>query len=164
MAYAGLNSNLVTVADAMKSNEIRNQVEEFWNEASVLLINPELNVKAYREALVSRFENHRIEHQLSQIAMDGGTKLVIRVVPVIKGNLTKGDFPKASAQVIASWIAYLTSRNDIADSRSEEIKRALAENDPVKECINLLDRSLSENEMFVNYVKKLIDNRDAQIA
>jgi fructuronate reductase len=164
MAYAGLNSNLVTVADAMKSNEIRNQVEEFWNEASVLLINPELNIQSYREALVSRFENHRIEHQLSQIAMDGGTKLAIRVVPVIKGNLAKGDFPKASAQVIASWIAYLTSRNDIADSRSEEIKRALAENYPVKECINLLDRSLSENETFVNYVKKLIDNREAQIA
>jgi fructuronate reductase len=159
MAYQGLNAGITNVADAMKNRAIKEHVEDFWNEASSLLTSPELDIPAYKKALVSRFENHRIDHQLAQIAIDGGTKLIIRVVPVIKGNLSNGNFPKASADLIASWVEYLINTKDVIDSRASEIATAKASSDQIYACVALLDLSLAENAQFLNYVREQIEKK-----
>lgn len=159
MAYQGLNSGLTNVADAMKNAAIRDNVFKFWDEASSLLDSPELNPSDYKKDLVSRFENHRIEHQLSQIAIDGGTKLVFRVIPVIKGNLKNGIFPEASAGIVASWISYLLDTPEIKDSRISEISVALSSKDPIRELLALLDASLAENFNFLAYIRELIEKK-----
>lgn len=161
MAYAGLNQGIATVADAMKSSDIRALVEAFWAEASTLLPAPELQLDDYKKALISRFENHRIEHQLPQIAIDGATKLTYRAVPVIKALLKNGEFPDASAHLIAQWVKFCLNNAEIVDSRSAEIGLATASLDPIQACISILDLGLSENTSFVTYVKNVIKNQEA---
>jgi fructuronate reductase len=164
MAYSGLNSGLSSVADAMKNREIREQVESFWDEAALLLPNPELNLNEYRTALVNRFENRRIEHQLSQIAIDGATKLIFRALPVIKGNVAQGKTPEATYFLIASWIKYLMSTEVIVDSRAAEITQALSSTDPIRECVALLDQSLTEDFKLLSYLRDSIENREVRSA
>jgi fructuronate reductase len=164
MAYSGLNSGLSSVADAMKNREIREQVESFWDEAALLLPNPALKLNEYRTALVNRFENRRIEHQLSQIAIDGATKLIFRAVPVIKGNVAQGKSPDATYFLIASWIKYLMSTELIVDSRAVEITQALSSTDPIRECVALLDQSLAEDFKLLSYLRDSIENREVRSA
>ena len=59
----------------------RQAVERFWDEAEANLPGPDLQIPAYRAALLERFGNGRIAHHLAQIAMDGSTKLRMRAVP-----------------------------------------------------------------------------------
>jgi fructuronate reductase len=164
MAYSGLNSGLSSVADAMKNREIREQVESFWDEAALLLPNPALKLIEYRTALVNRFENRRIEHQLSQIAIDGATKLIFRAVPVIKGNVAQSKSPDATYFLIASWIKYLMSTELIVDSRAVEITQALSSTDPIRECVALLDQSLAEDFKLLSYLRDSIENREVRSA
>lgn len=164
MAYAGLTRNHSTVAQALADSSIEDLIESFWSEASQLLVDPSLEIESYKAALLSRFRNHRIEHKLSQIAIDGGTKLVMRVVPVARGILKLGQTPNACAQVIGEWIKWLGNQDEINDSRILEIRSALESEDPTRSCIALLDQYLSENAEFVEIVRNVIQKTESTSA
>lgn len=104
LAYAGPLRGHATVADAIADPVLRDQVQEFWNEASAHL--PEgLDVPAYREALLERFDNGRIQHHLAQIGQDGSTKLRVRIAPVLLAERAAGREAEAAVRTLAAWIA-----------------------------------------------------------
>ncbi|QEO14472.1 mannitol dehydrogenase family protein [Agromyces intestinalis] len=102
LAFEGLLRGRTTVAAAIADPECRQALDAFWAEAA-RAVDPGVDTAEYRRALVTRFENGRIEHRLDQIAVDTATKLRLRVQPVIDAERAAGrDAPGATA-VVDAW-------------------------------------------------------------
>ncbi|QGF25233.1 mannitol dehydrogenase family protein [Raineyella fluvialis] len=107
LAYAGSIRGHETVEQAIKDPVCRGWVELFWAEASRHLVLPQEENVAYRQALVERFENPNIRHNLAQIAHDGSTKLVVRTLPTIREERAAGRVPRGCATALAAWTLHL---------------------------------------------------------
>lgn len=123
MAYSGLLADLRTVDEAIRDSRLRQLVVSFWDEAAHSLP-AELNVAAYLDALLTRFENPRIAHSLRQISAEGSTKIRQRIVPVLFSSRALGRPAHASVRAIAAWIVFVMRADRIIDARSEELLAA----------------------------------------
>ncbi|MBZ8177149.1 mannitol dehydrogenase family protein [Corynebacterium sp. 3HC-13] len=161
MAYAGRSVGAETVAQAIAIPEVRSRVEEFWQAASTFLDQPELAVPDYREALIQRFNNPRIEHYLSQIGIDGATKLRMRSVPVIRRCLEAGrnDLIPGAAAPIQAWVTWLLQGGDFQDTRASDIDVALHQAHPVQALVAVLDQDLSHNPDVLAAVSSLSEEK-----
>jgi fructuronate reductase len=157
LAFAGIGRGHTTIADAIRDPQCRDWVNQFWNEASKHL--PEfLEVDAYREALVGRFENHRIRHELAQVALEGTSKLRYRIVPVAIAERDAGRPATACATAIASWIGLVRSGQQLGDAFEAAIASILAR-DPaevVRLLVDLIDPRLALDETFVATVERAV--------
>lgn len=151
LAYAGIERGHSTVAEAIADESCLELVNDFWNDAVRHLPAEGLDLDSYQQALLKRFKNPRIAHQLRQIAMDGATKLAVRIVPVALAELAAGRSANAEAMAIAAWISYLQN-NNFQDSRSEAVHLALTASEPVSALIGLLDAKLAGYGGFVEKV------------
>ncbi len=107
LAYAGSMRGHRTVAEAVGDGVCRGWLEEWWAQAAPHLGQDPAEVQAYRSALLERFANPRIHHQLGQIAADGSQKLPIRILPVLRAERTAGRMPEGAIRVLAAWICCL---------------------------------------------------------
>jgi len=153
LAYSGLLRGHSTVAEAIVDEYCRDMVEAFWAEASNHLTAAELELPNYKNALLERFANARIAHQLGQIAIDGATKLAVRVVPVALAELAVGRSAEASARAIGTWITCI-QEHGFTDSRSEEIRLALTKPDQTLALLQLLSPELAAHQSFTNQLQK----------
>jgi fructuronate reductase len=138
IAYQGLNSGHTTVDEAIRNPEILSAVNNWWDEAEKVLQDSNLELSNYRIALLERFNNQKISHQLAQIAIDGSTKLALRIAPVAE----KLQDAPASAFVISQWVKWVVSQETINDTRSIEIQAI--KNNP-EELVTLLSPSLAHS-------------------
>lgn len=123
MAYAGSILGHETVAEAIADPTVRDWVEEWWDVAVSHLTLPAADVEAYRAALLERFRNPSIRHQLAQIAADGSQKVAIRAVPVIRAELEQGRVTPGATRLVAAWVAHLRGLGaPVTDVRSSEIE------------------------------------------
>ena len=152
LAYAGIARGHQTVAEAIVDSECRARVEELWDAAARHLPQAELQIDSYRKALIERFENPRIAHQLRQIAIDGATKLAVRIAPGAKAELAAGRDAGAAAFTIAVWAEFL-AKGEFIDSREQDIRTALENQDSKRALIRLLDPDLAKDDQFVGLVK-----------
>jgi len=120
LAYRGLNAGYTTVAQAIVDPAIRAEVDDLWDIAAHSL---GLDVNAYRNDVIERYENSRIEHQLSQIAIDGSLKLAMRTSTVILDHLKRGLLPTTYVRLFAEWITYVQS-HEFIDANSQQIENA----------------------------------------
>ena len=107
LAYAGSQRGHRSVAQAIGDDVCAGWVERWWDEAAPHLDLPEAPLRHYRDALLTRFANPRIAHQLEKIAADGSVKLPVRVLPVIGAERAAGRVPWAGARVLAAWLLHL---------------------------------------------------------
>lgn len=107
LAYAGSILGHETVADAVADARCLAWVNQWWDEACPQLPLPQVELAAYRRALVERFRNPNIRHALAQIAADGSLKLPVRVVPTIRAELAAGRVPEGACRAIAAWALHL---------------------------------------------------------
>ncbi len=107
MAYAGSALGHRTVNEAIANPTVRGWVDAWWNLASPHLGLPTEETAVYREALLERFANPRMRHQLAQIAADGSQKLPIRILPVLNREFEAGRAPEAATRVLAAWVVHL---------------------------------------------------------
>lgn len=107
MAYAGPIRGHDTVEQAINDPQVRGWVELFWAEASRYLSLPESENADYRQALIARYENPNIRHNLAQIAKDGSTKVVVRTIPTILNERAAGNLPRGCATTVAAWVLHL---------------------------------------------------------
>jgi fructuronate reductase len=103
LACLGLVRGHETVADAIADPVCRSAVEDLWDDAARALPTG-IEVDEYRAALVRRFANPRIAHQLRQIAQDTDTKIRLRVVPVAEIERAAGREARGCAFALAAWI------------------------------------------------------------
>lgn len=166
LAYAGQLRGHATVAEALADAVCLAAVERFWDEAEANLTGAaahgaDLQIPAYREQLLARFRNARIAHHLSQIAMDGSTKLRMRAVPVLTAERDGGRSGEGAAAMIAAWVAFCVdaagSGHSVQDPLSDDIAAAcaLAGADRVQALLALLSVPLSQDGAVVELVAGL---------
>lgn len=124
LAYAGPLRGHDTVAEAIGDAQCRAWVEEYWDETERHLP-AELGLAAYRSALLDRFDNARIEHRLQQIALEGATKLRVRIVSTLLAERRDGRSGTASLRVIAAWLRAVQGDDRPGDANEPAITAAL---------------------------------------
>lgn len=151
LAYAGLLRGRTTVAEAVADPVCRGWVESLWDEAGRALPPASLDLDGYRAALLTRFENARIEHRLSQIAAEGVAKLRVRVVDVALHERASGRGGEGCARLLGAWIAVILAGerdgHDAVtrppDSAASEIDRALDASQSADGARAVVDRLLA---------------------
>jgi fructuronate reductase len=107
LALAGGLRGHRTVADAVADPLCRSWIEQWWDEAQPHLTLPEADVADYRAALLTRFANPAIDHQLAQVSMDSSQKIPVRILPVLRAERASGRLPEGAARAVAAWVAQL---------------------------------------------------------
>jgi fructuronate reductase len=86
---------------------------------------PRAETASYCDALLLRWGNTRMRHQLSQIAADGLQKLPVRILPVLRAELNAGRLPAGAVRVLGAWVAWLRgSGSSGADPDASELAAA----------------------------------------
>jgi len=159
LAYAGQLRGHTTVAQALADPQCLEAVERFWDEAEVNLTGggtggADLQIPAYRAALLERFGNARIAHHLAQIAMDGSTKLRMRAVPVLQAERAAGRSGSAAALMIAAWMDYSAAAPGFQDPLAAEVAEAnrLSGPDRVRALLALVDAALGQDPAIVELI------------
>lgn len=158
LAYAGQLRGHATVAEALADPWCRRAVEAFWDEAETNLAGPaDLRIPEYRQALLARFSNARIAHNLAQIAMDGSTKLRMRAVPVLQAERAAGRSGAAAALMIAAWMDYSASASPFHDPLEQAVTAAnrLPGTERIKALLALVDPALAGDAGVVGLVESL---------
>jgi fructuronate reductase len=161
LAYAGQLRGHATVAQALADPVCLRAVESFWDEAEANLSGAEgtadLQIPAYRQALLARFSNARIAHHLAQIAMDGSTKLRMRAVPVLQAERAAGRSGAAAALMIAAWMDYSAAADELQDPLAEAVAAAnlLSGTERVRALLALVDPNLAGDAAVVALVEDL---------
>lgn len=128
MAYCASALGIDTVYNAINDPRVRGWVEAYWDDAvkQVPLSTAELN--AYREALITRFDNPKMKDQLARIAMDGTQKLPIRIVPHVKAFAERGEVATGATRAIAGWVLHLRGVGaPVDDAASGELVAKVAD-------------------------------------
>ncbi|GAA3384184.1 mannitol dehydrogenase family protein [Cryptosporangium minutisporangium] len=107
LAHAGSALGHRTVAEAVADPVCRRWLSEWWDEAAIYLPLSPTEITAYRGALLERWSNPRIQHQLAQIATDGSQKLPVRVLPVVRAARAARRTPAGAIRILAAWIRHL---------------------------------------------------------
>ena len=127
MAYGAPLRGAGTVAEAIADPAVRQWVEQWWDDAAAALPLPAAEIAAYRQDLLERYANPRIRHLLAQIATDGWQKVPIRILPVLRHHLARGDVPLGATRVLAAWTEHLRgSGGPVSDPAAEPLRRTLA--------------------------------------
>ncbi|MBT2553236.1 mannitol dehydrogenase family protein [Arthrobacter sp. ISL-5] len=162
LAYAGQLRGHTTVAQALADPGCREAVEAFWDEAAAHLTGADLRIGDYRAALLARFGNARIAHNLAQIAMDGSTKLRLRAVPVLRAERAAGRTGAAAARMIAAWMDYTRldfpgAGDKLADPLAADVQAAstLPGTRRIATLLGLLGPGLGEDAAVVSLIESL---------
>ena len=108
LAYLGLLIGHETVADAMADSELADFVERMVRRDVAFTLEPSpLDLQAYIGAILARFRNPGIGHQLSQIAWDGSQKLPYRILDTAADALDAGRGVERLAVPVAAWILFV---------------------------------------------------------
>jgi fructuronate reductase len=155
LAYAGSIRGHRTVAEAVADETCRSWLQQWWAEASPYLDLPPDDVGAYRAALLERFANPRIRHQLDQIATDGSQKLPVRILPTLRREREQRRMPPGAVRVLAAWLCTLRGLGaPVKDARAEEMM-PLAKGplpDAARRVLEALDQPLSADDELVGAV------------
>lgn len=101
---AGIN----TVGEAMADEQVSRFVElTIADEIVPVLDLPENELRAFAQAVLSRFRNPFIQHQLLSIALNGMTKYRTRILPQLLANQKKsGSVPPRLTFALAALLAF----------------------------------------------------------
>ncbi|WOI56559.1 mannitol dehydrogenase family protein [Palleronia sp. LCG004] len=139
LAHAGRLLGHETVADTMSDADLRDFARALMldEQAATLDMPEDVDVPAYADALIARFENTRLRHRLDQIAQDTSQKMPQRLLAALGENIAAGRAHDRGALAVASWIAALRDLPPVADPRGEELREAAATDDPARAVLTL---------------------------
>ena len=155
LAYAGSIRGHATVAQAIADETCRAWVEDWWAVAGPHLPQPADAVEEYCRALLERWANPRICHQLAQIAADGSQKLPVRVLPVLRAERDRGRIPLGATRILAAWICHLRGLGaSIKDVQSEALLAAASGSvsRATRQVLHVLDAALADDDDLVQAV------------
>jgi fructuronate reductase len=108
LAYLGLLLGLDTVASGMADPVLGGFVERLMRDAiaPVIAMPAGVDRAGYIDAILARFRNRNVHHQLAQIAWDGSQKLPVRLLGTLDEALQAGRPVACLALVIAAWMHF----------------------------------------------------------
>jgi fructuronate reductase len=114
LAYLGGLAGIDYVHEVVAMEEGRGFVETLWDEAEATLTPPpELDIAAYRRALMARFANPALMHRTRQIAMDGSQKLPQRLLATLGAR--RGKPSPALTLAVAAWMRWQAGVDDAGE-------------------------------------------------
>ena len=109
LAYLGYLAGYETVSEVMADPAFERFVRGLMEEATPTFPPPpSADLRAYKAALIERFENPALKHRTWQICMDGSQKLPQRLLGTIRDCLKLGAPFDRLALGVAAWMRYVT--------------------------------------------------------
>ena len=107
LAYLGYLAGHEFVSQVMEQPDFRRLVHNLMtNEVIPTLDMPGVDLPAYRDQLIARFDNPALKHRTWQIAMDGSQKLPQRLLGTIADRLKAGQGITCLSLGVAAWMRY----------------------------------------------------------
>jgi fructuronate reductase len=112
LAYLGLLAGLTTVSEAMAEPRLRAFIARLMREDISPSLDPDagLDLEAYSAAILSRFANPALRHELAQIAWDGSKKLPFRLLGAVGDAYAAGRSVARLAIPIAAWMLFVRAQ------------------------------------------------------
>jgi fructuronate reductase len=109
LAYMGFNAGHRTVGEAMQDAALAHFVRTLMVEdiLPTLKSPPGLHLAGYVDAILQRFRNPEIRHELAQIAWDGSQKLPFRLIGTVLDALAANRSIERLCVPIAAWLKFL---------------------------------------------------------
>jgi len=142
LAYVGLLRGHETVADAMRDTALSAFVRDLMRKDVAPTLRPVrgLDIDGYIEAVLRRFSNPAIRHELAQIAWDGSKKLPIRIIGTIQDALAAGAPIERPCVTLAAWMHFVRRRE----------RAGIVLVDPLAECLARLAREQTTGEAITD--------------
>jgi fructuronate reductase len=112
LAYLGLLAGLSTVSEAIAEPRLKAFIGRLMREdiAPSLDTDAGLDVEAYSAAILTRFANPALRHELAQIAWDGSKKLPFRLLGTVEDAYAAGRSVERLAIPIAAWMLFVRAQ------------------------------------------------------
>jgi len=112
LAYLGLLAGLTAVSEAIAEPRLKAFITRLMREdiAPSLKADAALDLDAYSAAILSRFANPALRHELAQIAWDGSKKLPFRLLGAVEDAYVAGRSVERLAIPIAAWMLFVRAQ------------------------------------------------------
>jgi len=112
LAYLGLLAGLATVSEAIAEPRLKAFIARLMRDdiAPSLQSDAGLDLEAYSAAILSRFANPALRHELAQIAWDGSKKLPFRLLGTVGDAYAAGRSVEHLAIPIAAWMLFVRAQ------------------------------------------------------
>lgn len=129
IAYLGYLAGYETVATTMQDSDFKTYIRYLMDKE----ITPSIDVKgvdlgAYKDSLIHRYENKALQHRTWQIAMDGSQKIPQRWLQTIEYGINNQVNVDGLILALAAWIKYTSQVDennlpiDVLDPLSSKLK------------------------------------------
>lgn len=154
LAYLGFLAGHETVADAMADPAFVGLIGKMMEQeiTPTLQMPADIDLQAYRDALLARFSNTALRHKTYQIAMDGSQKLPQRLLAPIAQRLSQGQSVDRLALGVAGWMRYAMGKDEagnaipVQDPLTDRFARVVTNSDGGP--ASLVDGFLAIEEIF----------------
>jgi fructuronate reductase len=130
LAYMGFNAGHRTVGEAMQDAALAHLVRTLMIDdiLPTLKSPPGLHLAGYVDAILRRFRNPEIRHELAQIAWDGSQKLPFRLIGTVLDAMAANRSIERLCLPIAAWLKFLLN--------ATRAQRAIV--DPIADRLNVI--------------------------
>ncbi|WP_130830773.1 mannitol dehydrogenase family protein [[Erwinia] mediterraneensis] len=134
LAYLGYLAGYQHISDCMADPWFRQAAHTLMlQEQAPTLRTRDVDLAAYADSLITRYENRAIRHRTYQIASDGTQKLPQRLLDSVRWHLQRGSCCDLLLLGVAGWMRYVGARDEqgqaieIKDPLKAELARCVAQ-------------------------------------
>lgn len=133
LAYLGYLAGYQHISDCMADEHYRQAARQLMMEEQAPTLHANVDLAAYADSLIARYENLAIKHRTGQIANDGTQKLPQRWLDSIRWHLQHGGSYRLLALGVAGWMRYVGGVDEqgeaieIRDPMREQLAQRVAE-------------------------------------
>ncbi len=127
LAYCGLDAGHTYVHEAIADPELRALTDKLMREeaAPTITAGADQDLSVYADALVARFANPALNHQLIQIAMDGSQKIPQRWLETLAAHQRDAQQCPAILTALAAWLRHIRGDSrKVEDPLAQELAAA----------------------------------------
>lgn len=108
LAYLGFLAGYEYISDCMTDPHFRAAARSLMvDEQAPTLLTQGVDLNAYADSLIARYENRAIKHRTGQIATDGTQKLPQRMLDSLRWHLQRGSDCDLLLLGVAGWMRYV---------------------------------------------------------
>ena len=109
--FPALLAGVETVGDCLKDPQVGAFLKTWLHRYALPVLGETEDNAAFADAVLERFANPFIRHQLTSIALNSVSKFAVRVAPTAADwHAAKGDWPRPAALSLAALIRYYKNR------------------------------------------------------
>jgi fructuronate reductase len=174
LAYLGSLAGFRTVAEAVGDPTLHALVRALMTEDILPSLEAPrgLDLRAYIDAILVRFRNPNMRHELAQIAWDGSQKLPFRILGTIRDALAAGRPTDRLCLPLAAWMRFVRRAAQRGESLNDPLEKKLldvghactgrgAEDVPLFLALDaVFPADLRSEPRFMNPLVRIYDGKD----